>query len=295
MRGKSKVNKTNEPKIKARPGRKPMTPEEKEAAAKLRAAEKGKADNLKVEFVLQYQGAEVDMEALAECVSDVSHVDEKRLVTEAEYIEDYKSDNVVSCTENVSKWSKQEKDFRTSIGKNFVLSNVNINSVEHLPVIIDGYFNELIDIDNIQFSINGSDMLDSNEPLYILEDNTGELQFNSNFNNYRFSCSLNLIKYFSKDKAKTTATSKKPTLKQQMLNGIDELVNKKKLKDVIEFKELIEIYNSLVNKRQQLKSNDVCKRIENYVSDYRKKTAGKLTLGRMYQDTYEIVANTKTK
>lgn len=31
-----------------------MTPEEKEAAAKLRAAEKEKADNLKAGFVLQY-------------------------------------------------------------------------------------------------------------------------------------------------------------------------------------------------------------------------------------------------
>ena len=83
MRGKSKVNKTNEPKIKARPGRKPMTPEEKEAAAKLRAAEKGKADNLKVEFVLKYQGAEVDMEALAEKAKADFHTTKKRkLVTE---------------------------------------------------------------------------------------------------------------------------------------------------------------------------------------------------------------------
>lgn len=37
----------------------------------------------------------VDMEALAECVSDISHVEEKRLVTEAEYIEDYKN---IECT-----------------------------------------------------------------------------------------------------------------------------------------------------------------------------------------------------
>lgn len=37
----------------------------------------------------------VDMEALAECVSDVSHVEEKRLVTEAEYIEEYKN---IECT-----------------------------------------------------------------------------------------------------------------------------------------------------------------------------------------------------
>lgn len=37
----------------------------------------------------------VDMEALGECVSDISHVDEKRLVTEAEYIEEYKN---IECT-----------------------------------------------------------------------------------------------------------------------------------------------------------------------------------------------------
>ncbi|MCI8339798.1 MAG: hypothetical protein HFH62_14165 [Lachnospiraceae bacterium] len=37
----------------------------------------------------------VDMEALAECVSDVAYVEEKRLVTEAEYIEEYKN---IECT-----------------------------------------------------------------------------------------------------------------------------------------------------------------------------------------------------
>lgn len=37
----------------------------------------------------------VDMTELAECVSDVSHVEEKRLVTEAEYIEEYKN---IECT-----------------------------------------------------------------------------------------------------------------------------------------------------------------------------------------------------
>lgn len=37
----------------------------------------------------------VDMKEMAECVSDVSHVDEKRLVTEAEYIEAYKN---LDCT-----------------------------------------------------------------------------------------------------------------------------------------------------------------------------------------------------
>ncbi len=37
----------------------------------------------------------VDMTELAECVSDVSHVEERRLVTEAEYIEEYKN---IECT-----------------------------------------------------------------------------------------------------------------------------------------------------------------------------------------------------
>lgn len=51
---------------KKRAGRKPQTQAEKEAAAKLRAAEKAKAENLKPELVLQYQGAETDLTALAE-------------------------------------------------------------------------------------------------------------------------------------------------------------------------------------------------------------------------------------
>lgn len=37
----------------------------------------------------------VDMTELAECVSDISHVDEKSLVTEAEFIEEYKN---IECT-----------------------------------------------------------------------------------------------------------------------------------------------------------------------------------------------------
>lgn len=38
---------------------------------------------------------QVDMDALGDCVSDVSHIDEKKLVAEAEYIEAY---NNISCT-----------------------------------------------------------------------------------------------------------------------------------------------------------------------------------------------------
>lgn len=41
---------------KKRPGRRPMTPEEKAAAAVERAAEKAKADNLKPGIFVEYQG-----------------------------------------------------------------------------------------------------------------------------------------------------------------------------------------------------------------------------------------------
>ena len=68
----------SEPKVKGKPGRKPMTPEEKEAAAKVRAAEKEKANNLKPEFVLQYQGVEVDMANLAEKAKADFHATKKR-------------------------------------------------------------------------------------------------------------------------------------------------------------------------------------------------------------------------
>ena len=51
---------------KKRPGRRPQTPEEKVATAKLRAAAKAKAENLKAELVLQYQGLETDLNALTE-------------------------------------------------------------------------------------------------------------------------------------------------------------------------------------------------------------------------------------
>ena len=47
-------NKATEPK-KRRGGRKPMTAEEREAAAQARAAKKAKADNLKPSYTLQYQ------------------------------------------------------------------------------------------------------------------------------------------------------------------------------------------------------------------------------------------------
>lgn len=51
---------------KKKTGRKTMTPEEKAAAAKARAAEKAKADQMKPELVMQYQGSDTDLGALVE-------------------------------------------------------------------------------------------------------------------------------------------------------------------------------------------------------------------------------------
>lgn len=65
-------------KIKKKPGRQPMTAEEKEAAAKARAAEKEKANNLKPELFVQYQGGEVDMAVLVEAAKADFHQAKKR-------------------------------------------------------------------------------------------------------------------------------------------------------------------------------------------------------------------------
>lgn len=51
-----------------RGGRKPMTAEEKAAAAKARAESKTKADSLKPTVIVQFQGSEVDLDTLVEAV-----------------------------------------------------------------------------------------------------------------------------------------------------------------------------------------------------------------------------------
>lgn len=83
MRRKVSAKEAVEPTEKKRPGRKPMTAEEREAAAKLRAAEKEKADNLKPVLILQYQGAYVDMAALAEAAkADFRSQKKRTLITD---------------------------------------------------------------------------------------------------------------------------------------------------------------------------------------------------------------------
>ena len=60
------VNTAAEPETKKKGGRKPMTAEEKASAAKARAESKAKADSLKPTVIVQFQGAEVDLDTLVE-------------------------------------------------------------------------------------------------------------------------------------------------------------------------------------------------------------------------------------
>lgn len=72
------IEKTEELKPKKKPGRRPMSAKEKAAAAKLRAAEKEKAANMKPEIVVQYQGGETDVAALVEAAKADFHSTKKR-------------------------------------------------------------------------------------------------------------------------------------------------------------------------------------------------------------------------
>ena len=79
----AKAPKAEETSIKRKPGRQPMTDEEKEAAAKVRAEEKERAENLKPEIVVQYQGGEIDMAALVEAAKADFHEKKKRTLVTA--------------------------------------------------------------------------------------------------------------------------------------------------------------------------------------------------------------------
>lgn len=64
--------------VKAKGGGKSMTPEEKEAAVKVRTLEKEKAQNMRPEIFVQYQGGETSMDALVEAVKESFHAEKKR-------------------------------------------------------------------------------------------------------------------------------------------------------------------------------------------------------------------------
>ena len=80
---KEAANAAPNPEVKKRGGRKPMTETEKEIAAKARAQEKIKAENMKPEFIVQYQGTDVDLAALAEAAkADFRQARKRTLITE---------------------------------------------------------------------------------------------------------------------------------------------------------------------------------------------------------------------
>ena len=70
-------------KPRKKPGRQPMTPEEKTAAAKARAEEKARADNLKPEVYVQFQESEISIDALVEAAKDDFHQTKKRTLVTA--------------------------------------------------------------------------------------------------------------------------------------------------------------------------------------------------------------------
>lgn len=74
-------------KPRKKPGRQPMTPEEKAAAAKVRAEEKARADNLKLEILVQFQENETSIDTLVEAAkADFRKTKKRTLVTGHEAI-----------------------------------------------------------------------------------------------------------------------------------------------------------------------------------------------------------------
>ena len=69
--------------VKKKPGRQPMTDAEKAAAAKARAEEKAKADNLKPEIFVQFQDSETTVDALVELAKADFHQTKKRTLITA--------------------------------------------------------------------------------------------------------------------------------------------------------------------------------------------------------------------
>ena len=75
--------KSDEVKPKKKAGRKAMSPEEKAAAAKVRAAEKERANNLMPELFIQFQGDQIDLDELVTLAKADFHAVKKRtLITD---------------------------------------------------------------------------------------------------------------------------------------------------------------------------------------------------------------------
>ncbi len=78
MEKKKPAGSATEPEAKKKGGRKPMTAEEKSSAAKARAESKAKADSLKPTVIMQFQGTEVEMDALVESAKADFRQEKKR-------------------------------------------------------------------------------------------------------------------------------------------------------------------------------------------------------------------------
>lgn len=79
---KDKKLPTEEPAPRKKPGRKPMSAEEKAAAAKIRAEEKAKAESLKPEVFVQFQESETTVDALIEAAkADFRKTKKRTLIT----------------------------------------------------------------------------------------------------------------------------------------------------------------------------------------------------------------------
>lgn len=83
MKGTKKEQGLSEEKTRKKPGRKPMTAEAKAAAAKVRAEEKKKADNLKPEIFVQFQESETTVDALVEAAKADFRKEKKRTLITA--------------------------------------------------------------------------------------------------------------------------------------------------------------------------------------------------------------------
>ena len=78
MDEEKKISETTERAPKKRGGRKPMTAEEKAAAAKARADVKAKADSLKPVCVVQFQGSDIGLSDLVEAAKADFRKEKKR-------------------------------------------------------------------------------------------------------------------------------------------------------------------------------------------------------------------------
>lgn len=207
-----------------------------------------------------------------------------------EYLEACSRNEITSLTKNVYTWDRQVRAFEQSIEKGINLSNVHFDTTEHLHVIAKAYYDNKIKINSIAFEIDGNMMANKKNPLYVYCDEYGEYQYNSDFTNYFFKCSIDMTNYY--DKVENIKTqNKKPMLKDLILNDIDKLVKKRGLNNTITLYDLREIYSN--HTENKLKAHSRNKQLENYVSAYRKEKATTLTLDRKLNDEYFIIKNEK--